>query len=157
MLEMKVVERSELEWTAPFVLLPIKHGLSIFGVEYQKLNAVSECNASPTSRMYECPNSLGDASMFFSLDGNRPHLPGEIEDAYCNKTAFTSHHVLHRLSHMPFKFHNTPGTLQKDCWRYLFTSQMPIHFGKFWQQLHFFDLRNHILNLFAPYRRCCAE
>lgn len=52
--------------------------------------------------MDECIDSLGDATIFATLDGNSGYWQLWVADEVRDKTDFASHHVLLGLTGMPF-------------------------------------------------------
>jgi hypothetical protein len=63
--------------------------------------------------MDECIDSLGDATIFSTLDCNGGYwqIPVLPEDR--DKTSFTSHEGLYRFTRMPFGLTNAPATFQR--------------------------------------------
>ena len=63
-----VVERAASEWASLVVLIPRKDGEMRFCVDYRNLNALRKRYSYPLPRMDECIESLGDATIFTTLD-----------------------------------------------------------------------------------------
>jgi hypothetical protein len=70
MLKSGVIESATSEWASPVVLVPKPDGSMRFCIDYRKLNAVSVRDSYPLPRMDEHIDSLGDASVFSTLDCN---------------------------------------------------------------------------------------
>jgi Reverse transcriptase (RNA-dependent DNA polymerase) len=84
-----------------------------FCIYYRRLNAVTVRDSYPLPRMAECIDSLGDASVFSTLDCNSGYwqIPVRAEDK--EKTTFTSQEGLHAFSRMPFGLKNAPATFHR--------------------------------------------
>lgn len=113
LLRMDVIEPAQTEWASPIVFAPKKDGSLRFSVEYRKLNTVNVRDSYPIPRMDECIDSLGQATIFTTLDANSGYWQIEIDDDGRDKTSFTSHHGLFRFKRMPFGLKNAPGTSQR--------------------------------------------
>jgi len=68
MRSMGVIEPSAGEWASPVVMVPKPDGSVRFCIVYRKLNLMTVRSAYPIPRMDECIDSLGDASVFSTLD-----------------------------------------------------------------------------------------
>ena len=68
MLQEGVIEPATSEWASPVVLITKPDGSVRFCVDYRKLNALTIKDSYPLPRMDECLDSLGDATMFSTLD-----------------------------------------------------------------------------------------
>lgn len=139
-----VIEPAKSEWASPVVLVPKPDGSLRFWVDYRKLNAITTRDAYPLPRMDDCLDSLGDATVFTTLDCNSGYwqVPVAAEDR--DKTTFTCQEGCFRFKRMPFGPINAPATFQrtldillsgyrwKSCLVYLddiiiFSKAMPEH------------------------------
>ena len=91
MLRDGVIEPSKSAWASPVVLAPKKDGTLRFCVDYRKLNAVTIRDSYPIPRMDECIDSLGEATIFTTLDCNSCYWQIPVAEADKEKTAFVSH------------------------------------------------------------------
>lgn len=63
-----VIDSSNAEWAALVLFAPKKDGRLRFCVDYRKLNRMTTEDSYPLTRIEECIDSLGDASIFSMLD-----------------------------------------------------------------------------------------
>jgi hypothetical protein len=68
MLAQQVIEPATCEWASPIVLVPKPDGALRFCVDYRRLNMKTVPDTYPLPHMYECIDSLGDATVFTTLD-----------------------------------------------------------------------------------------
>ena len=70
MLKLDVIEPSTSEWASPVVLVPKPDGSTRFCIVYRQLNDRTVRDTYQLPRMDDCPDSLGDARFFSTLDCN---------------------------------------------------------------------------------------
>jgi hypothetical protein len=113
MLKAGVIEPANSEWASPVVLITKPDGSIRFCVDYRKLNALTVKDSYPLPRMDECLDSLGDSTIFTTLDCNSGYWQIVMKDTDKNKTAFVTHCGVHRFTRMPFGLCNAPATFQR--------------------------------------------
>jgi len=112
MLDLGDIEPSDAEWSFPVVVVPKAGDHFRFFVDYRRLNERPVKDVYPIPRMDDCLDSLGDATVFFTLDCNAGYwqIPVAAKDRY--KTTFTSHTGLFRFLRLPFGLVNAPASFQ---------------------------------------------
>jgi len=113
MLRDGIVEPATGEWASPIVLVPKKDGQLRFCVDYRKLNEITVSDAYPLPRMDDCIDSLGNATIFTTLDCNSGYWQIPVAECDKDKTAFTSHMGTFRFNRLPFGLKNAPATFQR--------------------------------------------
>jgi len=95
------------------VLVPKKDGTLRFCVDYRLLNVVTKKYSYPLARMDECIDSLGEATIFSTLDCNSGYWPVAIAPEDREKTAFVCHEGAYQYKRMPFGLTNAPATFRR--------------------------------------------
>jgi len=112
-LEADVIEPTSSEWGPPVVLVSKKDGALRFCVDYRLLSVVTKKDSYPLPRMDECIDSLGEATIFSTLDCNAGYWQVAIAPEDREKTAFVCHEGAYQYKRMPFGPTNAPATFQR--------------------------------------------
>ena len=113
MLRAGVIEPAQSAWVSPGVIVPKQDGSYRFCVNYRRLNAVTIRDVYPLPRMDDYIDSLGETSVFTTLDCNSGYWQIPIREEDRDKTAFTSHAGTFRFIRMPLGLTNAPATFQR--------------------------------------------
>jgi Reverse transcriptase (RNA-dependent DNA polymerase) len=113
MLQAGVIAPANAEWASPIVMVPKPDGSTRFCVDYCRLNAITVRDSYPLPRMDECIDSLGDVSIFSTLDCNAGYWQIPVAKEDTPKTTFTSHEGIFWLLRMPCGLRNAPATFQR--------------------------------------------
>ena len=112
-LDAGVIEPAQSEWASPVVLVLKKDGTIRFCVDFRRLNAATIADTYPLPRMEDCIDSLGDATVFSTLDALWGYWQVPIAEEDRDKTTFTTHLGTYRFKRMPFGLRNAPATFQR--------------------------------------------
>lgn len=113
MLEEGLIKLAMLERASAFVLASRVDEKLRFCVSHSKLNIVTVRKKDPWQRMEKCVESLGNATIFSTIDCNRGYWQIEIVEADRNNTTFSSHHGLSRFIRMAFRLNIALALLQR--------------------------------------------
>lgn len=109
-LSMDKIEPAQTEWSTPVLFVP-GNGLPLgFRVNIQSSNAMRRQDSYPISCSVKWIKATGDTKMFSTLNGSTRYWNVEIGEDQRNKTVFTSHHAMFRLTHMWYGMENGPET-----------------------------------------------
>jgi len=112
-LEADVIEPTSSEWGFPVVLVPKKYGALRFCVDYRLLNVVTKKHSYRLPRMDECIDSLGEATIFSTLDCNTGYWQVTIAPEDREKTACVCREGAYQYKRMSFGLTNAPAMFQR--------------------------------------------
>ena len=112
MLRQGVIEPTQSPWASPVVFAPKKDGTLRFCVDYRRLNTMTIRDHYPIPKIDDCIDSLGEATIFTTLDCNSGYWQTPIAAEDRDKTALICHADLFRFNRMPFGLRNAPSTFQ---------------------------------------------
>jgi len=113
MLDLGVNEPSDAEWSFPVVVVPKPGGHFRFFVDYRRLNERTVKDVCPIPRMDDCLDSLGNATVFSTLDCIAGYWKISVAAEDRDKTTFTSQTGLFRFLWLPFGLVNAPASFQR--------------------------------------------
>lgn len=107
------IETAQAEWASPIPFVPKEDDMPGLCVEYRELIAMTIRDFYPIPGMDECIHSLGDATIFSTLDANDGYWQVEIALQDWNKNGCTSHYELFRFTGIAFGLKRAPRTFQR--------------------------------------------
>lgn len=104
---------AQTDLTALAVLVLMKDGTRRFCVDYLKRNAVGKRDVYPIPRVDQCIDSLGNTTIFLTVDANSGYWQIQIviDDKNKDKARFISNYGLYCYERMPFGLCNAPETV----------------------------------------------
>ena len=113
MLEMKVVEHSDSDWSSPNFLVKKSDGSERFCVDYRKLNDVTIKDRFPMPSIESKLNKLYGCKFFTSLDCTSGYRQISVSERAKQLIAFASTQGLFTFNYMPFGLCNAGATFQR--------------------------------------------
>ena len=114
MLQKGVIEPSVSEYAAGVVLVPKKDGTMRFCVDYRGINEVTKPDHYPMPlTKADILDTMGDATIFTTLDCQQGYWQVEVAPEDRPKTAFRCHLGLYQFTRTPFGMRNSGATYQR--------------------------------------------
>ena len=107
-----IIEPAYSEWASPVLFVPKMDGRLRFCIDYRKLNQLTVKDSSPNPRMDECIDTLGDATIFTTLNAYSGYWQMNVAKEDRDNTAFVFHAGLYQCIRMPFGLTNAPETFE---------------------------------------------
>lgn len=108
-----VIFPSYSKWSSHVFLVPNSDGSLRFCVDYGKLNAITVRDTYSISRMDECRDSSGDATVYSALDCNFAYWQIPVAEEKVPKMTVTCHGATYLFRRMPFGLLNASATIQR--------------------------------------------
>jgi len=108
-----VIEKSQSSWLSPAVMVRKKNVSLRFCVNYRKLNAVTEKDCYPLSRMDDILDHLTGNSWFITLDLKYGYWQIGIRSEDREKIAFSIGSGFWQFKVIPFNLYNVPATFER--------------------------------------------
>jgi len=112
-LEADFIEPPSSERSFPVVLVPKKDWTLRFCVDYRLLDVVTKKDSYPLPRMDKCIESIGEATIFSTLDCNAGYWQVAIALKDREKMASVCHEGACQYKRMPFGLTNAPATFEQ--------------------------------------------
>ena len=113
MLDMKIVEQSDSDWSSPIVLVKKADGSERFCVDYRKLNAVTIKDRFPMPSIESKLNKLHGCKFFTTLDCTSGYWQISVSERAKQLIAFAATQGLFTFNYMPFGLCNAGATFQR--------------------------------------------
>jgi len=113
MLADKIIKPSRSEWSNPIFLVKKKDGSMRPVVDYRELNKITEPDVYPIPMINEYLDSLGNATIFTTLDLRSGFWQIAMDDESKEKTSFSSPFGNFSFEVMPFGVRNAPSEFSR--------------------------------------------
>src|SRR5579871_6729633 len=107
-----IIEKCESPWATPILFIKKKNGKLRLVVDYHKLNKVTRKDAYPLPRIDELLDSLGNMTMFSTLDMCSGFYQIEVDLKSHEKTAFVMKYGTYQYNQLPMGLCNSPAIFQ---------------------------------------------
>jgi len=116
----KLIEPSNSEWSSPIVLVPKPNGKWRMCVDYRKVNDSTIKDSYSIPYIDEIFDSLNGATIFTTIDLYSGYHQILMEEESIGITTFTTKFGNYQFKVMPFGLTNAPATFQREMNRILF-------------------------------------
>lgn len=108
MLEMKLIEPAQTEWSSPNLICPINELNLTASRRLSKIDAVSTRDSYPLPQMDEYIDSLADANIISTIDANSGYWKIIVPKSDGEKIASTWHYGWYEITRIVLRLHNAP-------------------------------------------------
>ena len=113
MLEKKIIEPSQSEWSSPILLVPKPDGSSRLVVDYRKLNSVTRDDSYPISRIDDCIDRVGKAKYVSKFDLLKGYWQIPLTERAKEMSALVVHSGVYVFRVLPYGMKNSAATFQR--------------------------------------------
>ncbi|KAJ1080474.1 hypothetical protein NDU88_000673, partial [Pleurodeles waltl] len=110
MLDLGIIEPSQIPWCSPVVSVPKPDGSIRFYIDFRQVNSVSQFDTYPLPRVDELLEKLGKARYMSTLDLTKGYWQIPLAQNDKEKTAFSTPSGLYHFNVLPFGLHGAPAT-----------------------------------------------
>lgn len=107
------IRASSSSWSSP-TLIVRRNGKERFCVDYRKLNAVTVPDRFPAANLQECIDKLAGKKFFSLLDADAAYHQCSVDQAACEKLAFSTHTGIYEPTVLLFGPRNAPAYFQRN-------------------------------------------
>ena len=111
MLENKLIEPSNSEWSSPCILVPKPDG-SWICIDFCKLNTITKSDSFPIPRIDDCIDKIGHAKSVSKLDLLKSFWQIPLKERAKKLSVFVTPKGLYQYKVVPFRMKNVPATFQ---------------------------------------------
>lgn len=113
MLQKGIIEPAQSKWSSPVMLVPNPDRSWRFCIDYRLLNAITIRDTYLVSKINDCVESLGEPSLFSTVDKNSGSWQVSIAKDNRDKTMFTCQSGPYRIRCIPSGLINAPAGFQR--------------------------------------------